>query len=232
LSPELKEEKKRYHNLVAHKLLTPLATISANLSLLRRPDLIRTPEQRDEAILDAEMAVRKLRRAIDCMLALREVAPGTASHTPGQAAEEILEMQAAGARLRYPARNAQVETDLNLQSQALPLSPEELEALVDHLLDNALQFCEKPEARVRIHASSDGPSILLRVEDNGRGIEPEDQERVFQRFVQCGERVAECIGVGLGLSLVRDIVNARGGTISLDSSPGVGTTVCITLPTV
>ncbi len=247
---ELTHKDQEYRILLSHKLLTPLATILANLSLLHRPECLDSPQIREEIVSDAEAAARKLIRAIDYLSALAsvshrpfaaepagqqcrpdDVSPGSPAGTPRAQATEILEMLAASVRARYPDLDARIEINLAAGPLTIPLAPEELEMVVEPLLDNALRFCDKPQASVRVQASTSGSSMILVVADNGRGIDPADHDRVFEHFVQSGDRSPRCAGVGLGLSLVKAIVSSHRGRVSLLSTPGVGTTIRIKLPT-
>ena len=86
----------------------------------------------------------------------------------------------------------------------------------------------RPQRRVGI----DGDRVDIRVSDNGIGIRPEDQERVFERFYRVDYgRSRESGGTGLGLSIVRHIAGAHGGSIRLWSRPGQGSTFTLSLPT-
>jgi len=78
--------------------------------------------------------------------------------------------------------------------------------------------------------SARGDEAQLRVRDHGRGIEPGDQERVFERFERATSDHA-IKGLGLGLYITRQIVQAHGGTVTLDSAVGVGSTFTVTLQT-
>ena len=79
--------------------------------------------------------------------------------------------------------------------------------------------------------TAQGPALLYRIEDTGEGIDPADQERIFEPFTQVGTPTASARGrAGLGLSIVEELVTISGGTISLNSAPGVGSTFLILMP--
>lgn len=101
--------------------------------------------------------------------------------------------------------------------------------LVDNLVSNALAYTYEGSVTVRLACSE--RHVTLTVEDTGIGISPQDQERVFERFYRAdAARSREVGGTGLGLSLVRHAVSSGGGTISLKSAPGSGSTFTVTLP--
>jgi|GEM_PF-2174338 len=219
-----------YLALFSHRLLSPLAAISANLSLLARPDLLREPEDRASVVAEARAAADRLRRTIDLILALEAIPNGGRTHTRPSDVREILEVQTANVRLRHPGIHAEVEISTELGETGLPLVPRELAVVVENLVENALKFCASQNPTVRVQASVAGACATLTVSDNGQGIPPEDHERIFDRFFQRQDAAGSCGGAGLGLALVKKIIRARGGTLSLRSAPGEGTTVRIDLP--
>jgi two-component system phosphate regulon sensor histidine kinase PhoR len=107
---------------------------------------------------------------------------------------------------------------------------EALREVVDNLLDNAIKYTPAG-GRVWVRIRREGPDAVLEVQDTGIGIEPRDQERVFERFYRVDKaRSRELGGTGLGLSIVKHIVLAHGGTVSVESTPGRGSTFRVRLP--
>jgi signal transduction histidine kinase len=101
---------------------------------------------------------------------------------------------------------------------------------VSNLLDNAVKY--SGEARkVVVDVSVEPSSLVVSVRDSGIGIRKEDASKVFERFFRGGDQLTRAVkGTGLGLTLVRDIVTAHHGTVSLESAPGRGSTFSIRLP--
>jgi len=108
--------------------------------------------------------------------------------------------------------------------------PRRLEQIVVNLLSNALRYTD-PGGSVTLVVERDGGDATLEVADTGIGIPPEDQPHVFTRFWR-GEksRSRATGGAGIGLSIVRELVRAHGGTIAVDSAPGRGSVFRVTLP--
>jgi signal transduction histidine kinase len=103
-----------------------------------------------------------------------------------------------------------------------------LQQVLVNLLDNALKYT--PDGgRVEIVAEARTTETLIRVSDAGTGIPPEEIPRIWERLYR-GDKSRSQRGLGLGLSLVRAIVNAHGGCIELQSTVGQGSTFCIHLP--
>ncbi len=100
---------------------------------------------------------------------------------------------------------------------------------LDNLLANAITYTETGSVRVALSADDD--MVTLTVSDSGIGIPAEDLPRVFERFYRVDRaRTRDSGGTGLGLSLVRHVVERVGGSVDIASKPGTGTTVTVTLP--
>jgi signal transduction histidine kinase len=102
-----------------------------------------------------------------------------------------------------------------------------IEQVVTNLLTNAVKYA--PGARVRVSVASDDAHARVLVADEGPGIAPADQERIFHPFERA-VRYLDVSGFGLGLFIVRQIVEAHGGSVTLDSAPGRGTIFRVELP--
>jgi signal transduction histidine kinase len=104
-----------------------------------------------------------------------------------------------------------------------------LEQVLDNLVANAVKFGAGHPVEVSAEAGAEDGSVRLEVSDHGIGISPEDQRRIFDRF----ERAVPAThygGLGLGLWIVRNIVQAHGGDIRVESEPGKGSRFEVTLP--
>jgi signal transduction histidine kinase len=100
--------------------------------------------------------------------------------------------------------------------------------VLTNLLNNAAKYTE-PGGHIQISAAREGNEVVLRVRDTGIGIAADEQATVFEMFRQVAA-AADRRGSGLGLYIVRRFVEQMGGTITLDSAPGVGSTFTVTLP--
>jgi signal transduction histidine kinase len=117
--------------------------------------------------------------------------------------------------------------------EALPrilADPEALGSAVRNLLDNAVKYSPGKKT-VWLASSAEGGDVAISVRDEGVGISEEDQKRVFDRFFRAGGEISQRVkGAGLGLSLVKHVVAAHGGTVGCRSSPGAGSTFTIRIP--
>ena len=129
------------------------------------------------------------------------------------------------------ARRVLLVTDLDPEARWLPGDPDRLRQVVWNLLANAVKFTPAG-GRVTLALRPAGSGLALRVSDTGRGIEPGFLPRVFERFSQGdGEQMRGVRGLGLGLAIVRELVEAHGGTVEAQSDgPGTGAAFIVTLP--
>jgi signal transduction histidine kinase len=108
--------------------------------------------------------------------------------------------------------------------------PEKMQQIVLNLLSNAVKFTEAG-GTITLAAKPSGKCIDISVTDTGAGIPPEKLERIFDPFVQAERRLNQPVqGVGLGLAISRDLAQAMGGEISVESTVGKGSTFTLSLP--
>ena len=106
-----------------------------------------------------------------------------------------------------------------------------IEQALYNLLDNALKHSGKSGARVSVDACSDATAVVVRISDDGVGIPLSDQPHIFERFYRVHkDRSRDAGGTGLGLSIVKHTVQAHGGSVAVQSSPGAGATFVMSLP--
>ncbi len=134
-----------------------------------------------------------------------------------------------GARPAYAAAGIDLEVDAPGPLSML-LDRQRIEQVVDNLLTNAAKY-SPPGTTVRVRLAVQDGRAQLSVQDQGIGISAADRDRLFTRFFRAREAEERSIqGVGLGLSIAREIVEAHGGRIEVDSEPGVGSTFRVRLP--
>ncbi len=144
----------------------------------------------------------------------------------------VAESAFAQAHERYPNQEAEFSLELAPDAARAACSPEHLRFVLSELFGNALKFADKHTSRVTLAVSAvDEGRLRFSVTDNGPGIPHEYYDRVFDGFVQIEEHVTGQIpGWGVGLSMVRDVVSAYGGTIRIVSRLGEETTITLDLP--
>lgn len=211
-------------NAVGHDLRTPLASAKAAVTSLRSDDVRWTPEQTAELLDTADASLDRLARLVDNLLDMSRVNAGAVTAhlrpvgwddvVPGALAE--LGDVAAKVRLQDLQEAPSVLADAVL-----------LERVVVNLVGNALRHSGSDAPLVS--ASALGGRVELRVADRGRGIPSDQRERVFQPFQRLGDH-DNTAGVGLGLALSRGLVQAMGGSVTVEDTPGGGATMVVSLP--
>jgi signal transduction histidine kinase len=207
----------------AHELRTPLTAITSAVDVLQA-GAKEDPPERDRFLAHIERESARLGRLTRALLVLaraqtKEEAPRLVSIELGPLLEEI----AAGV---HPAQGVEVRVDCPPGLRALA-EPDLIEQALASLAGNAAK--NTTAGRIVLEARRLGAgTICIDVRDTGRGISLEEQERIFDRFYRAGRRDAE--GFGLGLAIVRQVVRTLGGRVDVESRPGEGTTVRVTLP--
>jgi len=213
--------------VVAHDLRNPLGTILMSSALLRRRG--EEPERRSRKPAEAiERAVTRMDRLIQDLLDVTQMEAGRLSveqaRVPaGQVVSESLETQKPLASSASLELRLEVEMDL----PEVWADRDRLLQILENLIGNAVKFTEAG-GHIVIGAAPRDDEVLFWVTDTGAGIAAEDMPHLFDRFWQA--RKAKRRGAGLGLPIVKGIVEAHGGRIWVESTPGCGSTFYFTIP--
>ena len=209
---------------VGHDLRTPLATAKAVVSGLRSPDVVLGEADRSELLTAADEALDTLSALIDNLLDLSRLQAGA---LPVRTRPVPLGDVVACALDDIGVRRHRVLVDVPDELPDVVADPGLLERVVVNVVANAQRFAPDPPV---VRAASEGHRIVLRVVDNGPGIDSKDRDRVFVPFQRLGDTTPS--GLGLGLALSRGLVEAMAGSLELHGTPGGGLTVVISLPAV
>jgi signal transduction histidine kinase len=206
---------------VSHELRTPLNTVIGFAEILNNQyfgPLNSSQIEYSRGIIDSSQQLMAL---INDILDLATIEAGYMVLERGRV--DIPEMlQAVMSLTRERARSRGLDLSLRCPAQigAIEADERRLKQALFNLISNAIKFTP-PGGAIGIEAQRCGGDLLLTVADTGVGIAPADQARVFEKFVR-GKRQA---GSGLGLSLVRSLIELHGGTVEIESAPGRGTCV-------
>lgn len=227
LSADLKasnEDLERFGYAASHDLQEPLRTVASYLGLIERREGHRLSPEALEFFAYARDGAERMKNMINDLLEISRVATRA---LPLEPVDTAAVARAALANLRAQIRDA----DAVVEVEALPpvlADPTQLMRVFQNLVGNALKYAEADRPpRVTIGGRALGPLVEIDVTDNGRGMNATTQERAFDVFYR-GVRSGQ--GTGVGLSLVKRIVEHHGGSIRVDSTVGAGTTFHIRLP--
>ena len=214
----------------SHELKTPITAIRGLVETLIDDKEI-APETQERFLTKIRDQSGRLSAIVTDLLTLSrlEAESGDSRYTPLDLREPVL----ASAQALTPAAEEKgivLETQLPDVRVEVAGDNEALGQVVTNLLDNALKYTPKG-GKVWVRLTSQSGNAVLEVQDTGIGIEPRDRERIFERFYRVDKaRSRELGGTGLGLSIVKHIVLAHNGKVSVDSTPGTGSTFRVSLP--
>jgi PAS domain S-box-containing protein len=227
---ELDRLKDEFVALVSHELRTPLTSILGYLELVLEGDVGEINEEQEHFLRIIERNSGRLLRLVGDLLFVAQIEAGKIALERqdvdlAELARECVE--AARPRATEKAIELVLVGD---PGPAIEGDSTRLAQLLDNLVSNAIKFT--PEGgRVGVTLVRANGRVLLAVSDNGMGISADEQQRLFQRFYRTEGATRQAIqGTGLGLTITKAIVEAHGGSISVESAEGEGTTFLVDLP--
>jgi len=218
-------------SIAAHELKTPLTSLQLHLqglmSQVRQTAQVLPPERVANKLESANLQTQRLGKLVNELLDISRVAQG---QLLGKLEEVDLVGLVRGVIERSREALARAECPIELYAHGSVIGKWDamrLEQVVGNLITNAMKY--GAGKRVQVTLESDATLARLHVRDEGIGIAPEDAERIFERFERAVS-VRHYGGFGIGLWLVREIVQALGGTVEVKSALGQGATFTVTLP--
>ena len=216
---------------VSHELKTPITSIKGYIETLQE-GAIREPQEAERFLDILAKQADRLNAIVDDLLSLakleQEAEEAKIVLEPGPLAA-VLQAAISSCAGQAEAKKISIELACAPDLQARMAAPL-LEQAVLNLLDNAIKYSE-PERKITVEASRSETEVLIRVRDQGWGIEKEHLPRIFERFYRVDKgRSRKLGGTGLGLSIVKHIALAHGGEVKVESRPGSGSTFTICLP--
>ena len=212
---------------VTHELKTPLATILSASQALVRGRVTEAPRVVEYAqLLDQE--AKRLGRLVSNLLAYSRITDVQEAYAFEPLAPlDVVDEALRGFQPQFEQHGFAVETDVSPHLPPIRGDRSALAMVFDNLIDNALRY-STTRRTLRIQARQQGAQVVFDVQDQGVGIPPEELSRVERRFVR--GRQTRASGSGLGLAIVGRLVRDHGGTFTLESVVGSGTTVRVSLP--
>ena len=211
---------------VSHEFKSPLAVISSNAELLQKGGQLSAEQA--EQVENIRYATRRLSNLIQNMLKLNKLEKQTIRPMP-EAFDVCAQLCACAVQFEdaWETKDIDFEADLE-DSAAVYADPGLLELVWTNLLSNAIKFT--PEGgTVTLAQHTEGGQVVVSVTDTGCGMTPETVRHIFDKFYQ-GDSSHATQGNGLGLALVKRILELSGGSITVESTPGRGSTFTVRLP--
>ncbi|MBY0434152.1 MAG: CHASE3 domain-containing protein [Cyclobacteriaceae bacterium] len=228
----LNEEKNHFLGMASHDLKAPLVGISGLLSLMRLDKDKLTPRHVEYISLMEETG-ENMQRLITDLLDLSRIETGTVRVNPQSISISKLLTQLHN-RFRPLADKKKIELDFQQQltNDVITTDPDLLARVLENLLSNAIKFSPSGK-KVIMHVHEHANDLRFDVIDQGPGIRPEEREKLFKKFQKLSARPTDGeSSTGLGLSIVKDLVELLRGTVQVESRTGQGTVFSVSLPRV
>jgi signal transduction histidine kinase len=228
---ELDRLKDDFVSTVTHELRTPLTSMRAFAEILiDNPELPHRQRERFLHIVVDE--IERLTRLINQVLDLSKIESGRVEWDISEVnLAEVVEESATATAQLLADRKAELQVSVPEELPSVPADRDRVKQVLLNLLSNAAKFCDDERGRVAVELAVEDGAVRVDVHDNGPGIEPEDQDVIFDRFRQGGQMMTERPpGTGLGLPISREIIRQLGGELWVESAPGEGSTFSFVLP--
>lgn len=217
-------------SIISHELKTPVAIIKGYAATLRRPDITWDEQVIQENLAVIEDEADRLNILIQNLLTASKIqAEREMSLDLGEVwLEEIIRM--AVERVSNQTESHTFELHFQDDFPAMQADEMRLRQVIDNLLSNAIKYSPAGGV-ISVEGVFDAHSVTICISDQGVGLAPEDQERVFDRFYRVdGKLSRKTQGTGLGLFLSKAIIEAHGGSIWVESKLGIGSRFYFRLP--
>lgn len=216
---------------VSHELRTPITSIKGFVETLLE-GAVRNPQQAERFLRIIARHSDRLNAIVEDLLSLSNLEDGSEKRKilfEKASVKRVLDSVVATSAPRAEEKNITVELDCQENIEA-KINTVLVEQAVLNLVDNAIKYSE-PAGKVQIRAYRTNKTIVISVRDYGCGISKVHQSRIFERFyVVDKSRSRKLGGTGLGLAIVKHIAEVHGGRVTIESTPGVGSTFLLHLP--
>jgi two-component system, OmpR family, phosphate regulon sensor histidine kinase PhoR len=227
----LSEIQKDFINNMTHEFKTPIATIAVSTEVLKSPAILQQPERLHNYTTIIENENNRLKQHVERVLQMARLEKEEVSLKREELNfYEILDAVINAMSLNITEGNGRITTNYYAVQATVLADKHHVTNVVSNLIDNAVKYCDHtPEIIVRTH--NEANYFVLQIIDNGIGISPENQKKIFQKFYRVPTgNVHNVKGFGLGLNYVKQIVEAHRGRISVQSKEGNGSTFTIFFP--
>ncbi|MCK5315788.1 MAG: PAS domain-containing protein [Anaerolineales bacterium] len=225
---EADELKSTFISVISHELKTPVALIKGYVGTLRREDAKWDPAIIKDSLEVIEEEADRLTELIDNLLDASRLQAGALAINLSDVT--LLDMvERIAQRFRTQTTTHTIAVDFPGAFPVILADEDRMAQVISNLLSNSIKYSPQG-GEIRITAQVLPNQVVICVRDQGPGIAPEDIPHVFDRFYRASKASRTTKGAGLGLYLVRAVVEAHGGRIWVDPKPGDGARVCFSLP--
>ncbi|GHN00699.1 two-component sensor histidine kinase [Cytophagales bacterium WSM2-2] len=228
----LSEIQKDFINNMTHEFKTPLSTIAISSEVLKDPQITQTPERLLNYASIIQNETHRLKQGVERVLQMARMEKSDVGLKNEKLdVHELIHDAVHNSSLLLQEKKGEVEMQLNASASWVLADKLHFTNVLFNLIDNALKYNQQ-EPRLIIKTENQGENVIIEVSDNGIGISPENQKKVFHQFYRVPTgNLHDVKGFGLGLNYVKLMVEAHKGKISVQSKLGEGSTFRIILPT-
>jgi signal transduction histidine kinase len=226
---EVARDKARFLGMLSHELLTPLQSIWSTMDVIESRGRV---DVHDPAYTRLKESTRSLRGRISDLVDFAKMSSGRLeTRIRGFQLDKLIDTALRDVEEALATKNLDVHWEAGPElGQRIYSDPARLRQIIDNLLTNAFKYTER--GGISIHAQLRNETSVLRLEvsDTGVGIRPEEVARLFEPFYRSPVTAGMAEGSGLGLAVVRSLIDLMGGTIRVNSRVGQGTSVIVEIP--
>ncbi len=227
----LSEVQKDFINNMTHEFKTPISTIAISTEVLKDPGIIHTPERLLNYATIIQNENQRLKQQVERVLQMARIEKQDIGLKKENAdIHELIQEAVKNTALTLSEKKGVIRLELNAEPSIASVDKLHFTNVIYNLLDNAIKYTKQvPEIIIRTKTSDN--SILLEVEDNGIGINEEEQRKIFHRFYRVSTgNLHDVKGFGIGLNYVKLIIEAHKGKIKVASQPESGSTFKLVVP--
>ena len=216
----------------SHELRTPLTAVLGYLEeVLDEPDHLADHHRRHLEVVQRN--ARRLESLVSDLLVMNKIESGNLElHRAPTLVEDLLEPVVQAFSVTCERKGLQPFSQPAVRLPRVMVDPERTEQVLGNLVSNAIKFTPAG-GHIELCATAVDDHVTVTVSDSGVGIDADDVPRLFERFFRSASSMKLAVpGTGLGLSIAKSMIEAQGGRISVDSTPGAGTTFSVELPTI
>ena len=228
---KISEIKTDFINNMSHEFKTPIATINLALDAISNPKSLKTPNKLIQyANLIREENNRMLIQVENVLMISQLQKSNETIHKKSIDLHKIILEATNHVQLLLKDKGGILNTNLNASNYVINGNKDHITNIIINLMDNAIKYCDK-KPNIKIETYNQKNDLIFTVSDNGIGMTPNVQKKIFDKFYRATSgNIHNIKGHGLGLSYVKKIVDLHKGKIILESKFGVGTNFIITLP--
>jgi PAS domain S-box-containing protein len=225
---ELDRLKSDFIHTVSHDLRSPMTSILGYTELVERTGPLNPNQQ--EYLHRLQGSIHQITTLINDLLDLGRLEAGFDTRRESVQLENVLKYSIDMFDTQVEKKNIKLIVEAAPNLKALRANPIRIRQMLDNLIGNAIKYT-LPEGTVHVIMSMQGDQIILKVEDTGPGIAPDEQGRVFEKFYRGTNATDGVEGSGLGLAIVKSIVDSHQGRVWVESTVGKGSSFTVLLPT-